>query len=280
MVLNTTRRKKKGLALSPGPYQCHPSVTPGTHGCLPLSTLKEAATLMGVKGPHLREKLETALGVPPQSEMSLLRALPLSEERKRVLATRLRPAQPTAWRSDPDMWLDSTNIEAVMKQYEEAYPDFEFMGPYPIDFAAPDPYTTGETHCLINEICELRVAEALKTGTRKIGIIYNLDPHFKSGSHWVAAFIDIPKHRAYYFDSYGIYPPKQIATFLKWLTLQDTRMKLQYNGRRFQHSDTECGMYSLYFIIRMIAGENFRAFTRQSPRDSEMLKLRHWIFST
>jgi hypothetical protein len=77
-----------------------------------------------------------------------------------------------------------------------------------------------------------------------------------------------------------MYPPKQIAKFMKWLTTQDAAMKLQYNGRRFQHKNTECGMYSLYFIIRMLAGDRFRSFTRQSPPDAEMLKLRHWIFST
>ena len=46
---------------------------------------------------------------------------------------------PVAWRKDPDKWLDSNDIENVMKQYEEAFPYFDFMGPFPIDFAAPKP---------------------------------------------------------------------------------------------------------------------------------------------
>jgi len=168
-----------------------------------------------------------------------------------------------------------------MKQYEEAFQDFEFMGPYPIDFAAPDPYTKQSGKCLNDEVCQLRILDAMDSGTKtnRIGIVYNLDPHFKSGSHWVAAYIDVLKHHCYYFDSYGMYPPKQIAKFMKWLTTQDADMKLHYNGRRFQHKNTECGMYSLYFIIRMLAGDGFRSFTRQSPPDKEMLKLRHWIFS-
>ena len=168
-----------------------------------------------------------------------------------------------------------------MKQYEDAYPSFEFMGPFPIDFAAPDPYTkASSSQCLIKEICSLRVADSIKNGTKYIGIIYNLDPHYKGGSHWVANFIDIPKHRCYYFDSYGYEPPKQIARFMKWLTTQDPHMKLGYNARRFQRHDSECGMYSLYFIIRMLMGDQFRPFCRRQPSDSFMLDFRDWLFST
>jgi hypothetical protein len=169
-----------------------------------------------------------------------------------------------------------------MRQYEEAFSDFEFMGPFPIDFAAPDPYNKsgGEQKCLIREICGLRMEQALQQGTKSIGIIYNLDPHYKDGSHWVANYIDIPGHKCYYFDSYGYEPPKQISIFMKWLTTQDPKMKLMYNARRFQHLGSECGMYSMYFIIRMLAGDQFRPFCRREPRDAIMLDLRDWLFST
>jgi hypothetical protein len=186
---------------------------------------------------------------------------------------------PEDWKSDNDKWLNSNDITYVMEQYEEAFPKFEFMGPYPIDFAAPDPYKKDGT-CLINEMCELRVASALEEGTESIGIVYNLDPHYKGGSHWVAVYIDLKNHKTYYFDSYAIQPPKQIATFMKWLTTQDKEMKLFYNGNRFQKQNSECGMYSMYFILRMLAGDEFQSFSRTKPPDSFMLDLRDWIFST
>lgn len=280
-------RRRKHTALEPGPYQCHPSVgSRPPDGCLPSEVLQRVATELGVsfteKPGDLRKALENHLNVSENQEYTFLQALPLSEEEKKELAKKyLRPPQPKAWKSDPDKWLDSTNIEDVMKQYEDAYSEFEFMGPYPIDFAAPDPYVGGgKEKCLINEVCELRVTEALKNGTRLIGIIYNLDPHFKGGSHWVALTIDIPNHTCEYFDSYGMYPPDQIAKFMKWLTTQDPKMKLAYNGRRFQTRNTECGMYCLYFVIRKLHGDRFRSFSRRSPPDAEMLKLRHWLFST
>jgi hypothetical protein len=273
---------------TPGPSQCHPSVGSKTpaHGCLPLDILQKAASQLSVSSQSspvlLRKTLEAKVNVTAGHERSFLHALPFTPEEKATLAkTYLRPEQPAKWKDDPDMWLDSLNIEAVMKQYEDADSSFEFMGPFPIDFAAPDPYIqSGEKQCLIREICGLKMEDALKQGTKSVGIIYNLDPHFKDGSHWVANYIDIPRHRCYYFDSYGYEPPKQIATFMKWLTTQDPKMKLMYNARRFQHLGSECGMYSMYFIIRMLAGDEFRPFCRKQPRDSVMLDLRDWLFST
>jgi len=185
--------------------------------------------------------------------------------------------------ADPDKWLDSNDITRCLTQWEESNPEFEFMGPFPIDFAAADPYKRGpdgEKICLMTEMCSLRVTEAIKNGTKAIGIVYNLDPHYKSGSHWVANYIDIPKKRCYYFDSYGMETPKQIATFMKWLATQDPEMRLEYNARRLQYKNTECGVYCIYFIIRMLLGDSFKQFTRRNPTDANMLDLRDWLFST
>jgi hypothetical protein len=229
----------------------------------------------------LLHKLAKHLGVDENHQRSFLQALPISEDEKKDLAGKwLRPAQPETWKGDPDMWLDSLNIKAVMDQYEEAFPEFKFMGPFPIDFAAKDPYSKEEDKCIIGEMCGLNLKEELNKGKTKIGIVYNLDPHYKGGSHWVASFIDIPKKRYYYFDSYGMKPPTPVYKFMQWLTLQEPAMKLGWNGRRFQRLNSECGMYCMYFIDRMIRGEPYLKFVRRSPPDRFMLDLRDWMFST
>jgi hypothetical protein len=284
----TKRYKQKGGSdyahKTPGPEQCHPRVGKSrpSEGCIPVDTLKKVATKLNidVDSPDLRSQIENKLNVKPKHEYSFVKALPLMDpEKQKLIKEYLRPKMPESWKSDPDKWLNSNDISYVMEQYEDAYPNFEFMGPHPIDFAAPDPYTK-DGKCLINEMCEIRVTNALSQGTESIGIIYNLDPHFKGGSHWVAAYIDIKNHKTYYFDSYAIEPPKQIATFMKWLTTQDPAMKLFYNGNRFQKGGSECGMYSMYFILRMLEGDDFQAFSRTKPPDSFMLDLRDWLFST
>ena len=280
MRISKTHKKKKLEQKQAGPEQCHPRIglTRPSEGCIPQNILVEVASQLNVS-PN-RSDIEKALNVKPKHEYSFVKALPIDETKKRELIKQhLRPKQPDEWKNDPDKWLNSLDITNVMEQYEEAYPEFEFMGPYPIDFAAPDPYNK-DGKCLIQEMCEIKTVVALQNGTKYIGIIYNLDPHFKSGSHWVASFIDLVKHKTYYFDSYGMEPPEQIKKFMKWLTTQDPEMNLYYNGRRFQYNNSECGMYSMFFIIRMLAGDDFQAFSRKAPPDSFMLDLRDWLFST
>jgi hypothetical protein len=295
-----TRRNKK-LQPYPGPSQCHPRVGSKTPsgGCLPTEILEKAGKQLGVPSltggasrgqtrkknsaykTKLLNRLAEHLGVPTQNQRSFLQKLPLGEEEKQALASKwLRPPQPPAWSGDPDMWLDSNNIRDVMKQYEEVYPDFKFLGPYPIDFASPDPYSSNKKQCYIGEMCNLNLKQEIQNGKEHIGIVYNLDPHYKNGSHWVANYINIPKKQCYYFDSYGMQPPKQVKKFMQWLTLQDPKIELGWNGRRFQHKDSECGMYCLYFLDRMLSGEPYLKFVRRQPSDTFMLDLRDWFYST
>ena len=76
-----------------------------------------------------------------------------------------------------------------MKQYEDAYDCFEFIGPTPIDF--DDHMHDGR--CVWEELCEFELEKEIREKKKKIGIIFNLDPHYKGGSHWVAMFINIKK---------------------------------------------------------------------------------------
>jgi len=278
-------RKRKQTEKTPGPNQCHPRVkNRPTIGCLPRSVLEESARKLGLSADsgNILQSLASHLKVDPNHQRSFLMSLPLSDIEKKELAHKwLRPAMPPKWKEDPDMWLDSNNIRDVMHQYEEARPDFKFLGPYPIDFAVRDPYdTSGDDKCLIGEMCTLDLDEETMKGKKYIGIVYNLDPHYKGGSHWVANFIDIGRQKCYYFDSYGMKPPKQVYAFMQWLGIQKPQICLGWNGRRFQYSDSECGMYSMYFIERMLAGEPFLKFCRRAPPDRFMLDMRDWMFST
>jgi len=251
-----------------------------------MEVLKAAAKSMGIESSNetIRDELEKKLKVKPFEEYSFLKKLPISKEERTALQKKyIRPPAPASWKRDPDMWLDSVNIADVMNQYETAFPNFDFMGPFPIDFAAPSPYENGgQQKCLMNEICEYRVKHAIDNKKDMLGVIYNLDPHYKSGSHWVATFVDLKRYRCLYFDSYGMKPPKQIHTFMSWVSKQEPsrKMPLMYSSRRIQFKNTECGVYCLYFLIRMIHGDEFVDFTRATPDDDGMLKLRSWIFST
>ena len=212
-----------------------------------------------------------------ETEFCMVKKMPgISEADKKKLGGFFRPEKPEEWDKKPTLWLDSYNIEVVMKQYEAAVPSFEFIGPVPIDFDAKTGGGWGQ--CIVNELCRLDIAECKRKGKEKIGIIFNLDPHDEPGSHWVCAFIDIPASAAYYFDSYGFEPEKEIVTLLKRSKDQGIQ-NIYYNDIRHQRKGSECGMYSLFCIICLLNGRSFYDICKNVIDDDTMNLMRDLIFA-
>jgi Ulp1 protease family, C-terminal catalytic domain len=209
------------------------------------------------------------------------------QQREKLRRDYLRPKYPSSWESDPDEWLDNFNIDEVMKQYQAACPWFRFIGVFPIDFSIRNPYSDDKSKCLYPEICNIDLKEEYKKGIRALGFVFNLDTHDKSGSHWVGLYCDIHNLHSKggkgstwcaYFDSYGYQTPAFISQLMRYFYKQDRKMKLMYNGRRFQYSNSECGMYSMYFIVCMMNGIHFKDFCKERVPDEIMLKLRTYMF--
>jgi len=165
------------------------------------------------------------------------------------------PKSPYEWKKNPNEWLSSLDILAVMNQYEKKYKCFEFMGPSPIDFD----HHNINNQCVWEELCSFNLNELMKNGKRKIGIIFNTDPHYKSGSHWISLFININKKEIFFFDSVGTKIPKEIMNLVNKIKQQGSQLKKPINfifdqnyPKEHQFSSTECGLYSLYFIISML----------------------------
>jgi hypothetical protein len=188
-----------------------------------------------------------------------------------------RPEAPSEWKKDPDAWLSTDDIEDVMEQYEDAFPSFEFIGPVPIDFDAKSPVPSWGD-CIVDEMCKLDLRKMKSKGTEKIGICFNFDPHDKPGSHWVAAMIDLKEDVAYYYDSYGKGPPKEINRFFERCKQQGTT-KILFNDIRHQRKMSECGMYSIYFMVAMLFGKSFSEICLDELTDRRMLLLRKIFFS-
>ena len=166
-----------------------------------------------------------------------------------------RPFSPKTWKKKPYEWLSSKDISKVMEQYTSNYSNFVFLGPSPIDFDSKQMHGT----CVWEQLCNLNLENYYNKKINKIGIIFNLDPHYKSGSHWVALFIDLEKHFIFYFDSNGDRIPKQINKLVKRIKIQASKLQLElkyvsnYNIEH-QQKDGQCGMYTLYFIIELLKG--------------------------
>jgi hypothetical protein len=277
--MRSTRKRKLGLKDF---TRCNPGVTrKSKNKCLPSSAYSSIKKRLQI---HDDSKIFAALGCQPGEEHCLLDRAPIEEVLKKALRKQyLRPRRPKAWDDDPDMWLDNFNIMGVMKQYQEAYKWFKFLGVFPIDFSAPDPYTRGgPAKCLYKETCDLNLKHEYSNGIRGIGMIFNLDPHFKGGSHWVALYINltnIKKPFVGYFDSYGYKTPPLIARLMRSFKLQISTCDLGFNARRFQYGDSECGMFSMYFIVCMMCGVSFKDFCKDAVNDKFMLELRKIFFA-
>ena len=188
------------------------------------------------------------------------------------------PKQPKEWAKKPTTWLTSIEIEQLMKQYEKKHTHFRFLGPSPVD------YDTHKWHneCVWEELCKFSLVDYKKRGINKIGIIFNLDPHYKEGSHWVGVFVNIKEKHIYYFDSYGDKIPRRIMKLVRTIRKQARNLgenyKFSENTRRHQYLSTECGMYSLYFIIQMLKGKPIEFFNKRIT-DKYMRKLRNIYFN-
>ena len=208
------------------------------------------------------------------------------------------PDQPKEWKSNPDEWLSNYDIIKVLKQYEIAYPNFRFLGPSPIDFDKHIKASANSTSTCVEEtLCQFSLTKCMEDKKEKIGICFNLDDHEGPGTHWVSLFIDIPNKTMFYFDSALFDTPPEITEFVKRIMKQsdEAGLGIQFDKNTIQHqlSNTECGMYSLFFIITMLTkrwGGNgkkkytiaqlVRLFKDHRLKDSVVSDFRHKYFNS
>ena len=198
------------------------------------------------------------------------------------LSNYLKPIMPESWNSEPNKWLNTINIEDVLEQYEDKHSDFLFVGAVPIDFDEK----IGMGQCVSNELCNINLKKLYKKGIRKIGVVFNLDKHNQSGSHWIALYCKLNKNKGEvnYWDSYGISPPPEVTRLMNNLKNQASKMninlKKNINKVRHQYKNTECGIYSIYFIVSQLEGKTFKDVSENIVKDEEIFKKRKEFFIT
>jgi len=284
-----------------------------------------------------------------------------------------RPRMPVSWKKKKNTWLSTIDIAKVLEQYHKQHKDFQFIGPVPIDFDKK----LSPGICVVNELCKLNIKKLYNNGKRKLGIVFNLDPHTSNGSHWVCMFCNFNTGGIYYFDSYGYKPNKEISQLLKRIQIQGNNMisemglpafikmkstheiicniqplsknkiklhcpkvikylyindlvglgnmrkdckktnmckkikdlrtithidydnnivtfnkpfnqkynllihrgfKIFINEKRHQYKDSECGMYCIYFITKLLSGETFKNASNKLILDDKVQKYRFYFY--
>lgn len=204
----------------------------------------------------------------------------------RELMKNFRPMMPKKWEENPREWLNTLDIRDVMNQYEVKHPDFEFIGPVPMDFDSK----VGFGQCVINELCNIKLESLLEKGKNKIGVVFNLDKHTQPGSHWVAMWAQFPLQgkqtikpaEICYWDSYGMRPNHEVVNLIKRLENQAKtlghQVNIKINKRRHQYKNTECGVYCIYFLTSFLEGREFEDIVENIINDDDMFKKRKNYF--
>ena len=127
------------------------------------------------------------------------------------------------------------------------------MGAVPLDF--DDIYTS---------LRNIKFDDYVNRGKYILGVIFNLDKHDEPGSHWVGLYINFNKHQIYFFDSYGGVPEEEIQKFMrkasKYMESKGTKannIDMRWNKVQHQKENSDCGVYSMNFLLRMLRGDNF-----------------------
>jgi hypothetical protein len=233
-------------------------------------------------------------------------------------------------------WLSTTDIDAVMEQYERYFAklNFVYLGCVPSDHFQLHPFP----------MAEVRRAD-------RSAIVFNLDSSNQPGSHWVALYMHWdgddeplpegtesvkllersgivggsarelrqsydrwalqqtagsdqdpnlkaiascygqvqtmigggPHRRRHpltldYFDSTGSKPNQNILRTIDYIRERNPGCVARRNTIEHQKLDTECGVYSMYFILQRLQGRSFQEINRQRITDASMNQYRDDLF--
>lgn len=271
-------------------FQCNPTTLNTTRTtCLPQDMLERLRDEWNTRYPnhkipltiHKKERLWKELRIRLQNKYTCDTEFCAVQELgpddfKTGASKYFRPKKPVGWLNTAKReWHDTDTLAQVMEQYEGAYPNFDFIGPTPIDFDKKLDFGK----CVMDELCQIDLKAAAATGKTAIGIIFNLDAHDKPGSHWVCGYIDLVKKAAYYYDSYGFEPCSEIRRLLRRCHEQGCK-QIVWNDIRHQRKSSECGTYCLYVIISLLKGRTFGDICNNRVDDDTMYALRDILYAT
>lgn len=267
--------------------QCAFNINAKDNVCSDQSTLKKMEEFINQLGNdnksnlQAEEIIENAKKITNcESELCVLKNKQFEEftgsaTTEHVINTRFKPEGP----SHTTEWLNNDNIDFVINQWNRVYPNFLHIPFQMIDF---DEQQT--------RLYTLNLADEYKKGIRKMGCVINTDKSSGKGIHWFCVFADLAGNEHWtleYFDSAGDYPKRSVHA---WLNKQRSMLAESYPDKRIevidvtksnqlQRSTTECGVFSLWYILSRLNGIPYNYFSQPSAiNDDMMYKFRKFLF--
>ena len=177
-----------------------------------------------------------------------------NETRRQLDEVLFAPDRPNEWDNNPVSWLSNYDIASVLRQYEKSNPEFKLLGPSAIDYDT----IIDDGKCVWNDLCRLSLENLVRRNKRKLGVVFNLDDHDGPGTHWVSMFIDLDDKIIFYYDSALNAVPLEVSKLKREIIKQGKNLEqpihfdYMQNDVSHQSTNTECGMYSLFFLITLL----------------------------
>ena len=241
------------------PLNCNPAVsTPIKKSCMTVESLlllrdeynKDHPTNKIIADKPALIWYELKMRLQCEDEKCWLGEIDDKAKRDMIQKQLFAPDHPPEWIKNPLEWLTNLDIDSVMEQYQEKYTDFEYLGTTSIDYDYIIDKATGK--CVEDLLCKFDLAKTIARGKQRFAAVFNLDKHNEPGSHWVSLFLSVPKKTIVFFDSANGGVPAEIRRFVKLVREQNPEYKFIATKKEHQKKNTECGVYSIHFIIEML----------------------------
>lgn len=192
--------------------------------------------------------------------------------------------------SDSTEWLNNNNIDAILAQLCKKYPTLVRLPFHMIDMIDPDSqYSAFGKLTLKNIDIEKNI---LDLGKNMLCVVINTDTTGRPGIHWFCLFCDFRRagtradpYTIEYFNSSGSRARSEVAEWMHRAEqmiegMNPPRFAKRVTAATVQHqmdTDSECGVYSLYYIYRRVKGAPIEEFSIRVP-DVQMIKFRKKLF--
>jgi hypothetical protein len=260
---------------------------PGALVCSPPSDIMKMRDFLkntGIRNPPVDKNLviddvKKVLGISSEAEIYENRSFQnyIGYTRaKKILNTEFKPLGPNT----STELLDNFNIDETLDRWSKIATDEFGKKFYHIPFQMIDFEKTG------TELATIDIPKLISHGYDSFGVVLNTDVSTGRGIHWFCLYGDLKADpiNIEYFNSSG-YPPKpevQVWLEKQIIILRKAGIDAEYiystGGRQIQYSKTECGVWSLVYILSRLTDHPFHWIAHVGANDEDMISFRARLF--
>lgn len=254
-------------------------VNPENKFCIKDKYTKSLIKAFGVNPNEVNNIDELMTRVACDSPSCLI-TKPNSSNVSRLLRVSIKPEGDV----EGNTWVDSSQIVRVLNSWR-IYINPKINNFYPMGFATLDFMTCSNS--FNNRVKNLTLTKLIKKKYLTAAAIINTDNCNGGGEHWFPIFIDLRKDviSLEYYNSVKKKMPNQICEYFNNLR----NSYIQSGGTRkvkicsmlsdeHQNKNSECGIYSLFYIYSRLEGISGEEIVSYSLPDDHVHKLRKVLF--